>query len=151
LVDSKSKDNKSKETDTRVVVKSSNVTKSISEITEENYTRLIDVIIKAQQHYTEAISNLQSDYLKSIKSFIEASFLVEEYLLFTNLFNWNNTPLATLYIQQSDALTNNIIRSLDINAQLIINALEAAGGSLKTCCDIVNAQGKTAIGIKLND
>jgi hypothetical protein len=89
LVDSKSKDNKSKETDTGVVVKSSDVTKSISEIAEENYTRLIDVIIKIQPHYTEAISNLQSDYLNSIKNFIEASFLVQEYVLFTNLFNWS--------------------------------------------------------------
>ena len=124
MVDSKSKDNKSKETDTRAVVKSSSVTKSISEIAEENYTRLIDS--KAQQRYTEAISNLQTDYLKSIKNFIEASFLVQEYLLFTNLFNWSNTPLAKIYIQQSDSLTNNIIRSLHTAIQLSINTLEAA-------------------------
>jgi hypothetical protein len=139
LVDSKSKDNKSKETDTRVVVKSSNVTKSISEIAEENYTRLTDVFTKIQPNYTQAISNLQSDYIKSIKNFIEASSLVQEYLLFTNLFNWSNTPLAALYIQQSDALTNNIIRSLDIYTQLSINAIQAAGSILKTCCDVVKA------------
>jgi hypothetical protein len=141
LVDSKSKGDKSKESNTIVVVKSSDVQKSISEIAKENYTRLTDVFIKIQPHYTQAIINLQSDYIKSIKKIIEARFLVQEYLLFTNLFNWSNPRLTSLYIQQSDALTNNIIRSLDINTQLSINAIEAAGSILKTCCDVVKAGG----------
>ncbi|MGC2572655.1 MAG: hypothetical protein WA364_14175 [Candidatus Nitrosopolaris sp.] len=139
MVYSKSKEDKSKELDTTVVVKSSDVTKSISEIAKENYTRLIDVIIRIQPLYNQAISNLQSEYIKSIKNIIEASFLAQQYLLFTNLFNWSNTPLTSLYIQQSDALTNNIIRGRDINTQLIINALEAAGSILKTCSDVVKA------------
>jgi hypothetical protein len=98
LVYSKSKEDKSKELDTTVVVKSSDVTKSISEIAKENYTRLIDVIIRIQPLYNQAISNLQSEYIKSIKNIIEASFLAQQYLLFTNLFNWSNTPLTSLYI-----------------------------------------------------
>jgi hypothetical protein len=140
MVESKSKDDKSKETEARVVVvKSSEVTKYTSEIVEENYTRLIDVIIKIQPQYTQAISNLQSEYVKSIKNIIEASFVAQKYLLFTNLFDWSNTPLTSLYIQQSDAFTNNMIRSLHINTQLSINALEAVGSSLKTCSNVVKA------------
>jgi hypothetical protein len=139
LVDSKSKEDKSKESDTAVVVKSSDVQKSISEIAKENYTRLIDVFIKIQPHYTQAISNLQSEYIKSIKKIIEASVLSQEYLLFTNLFNWSNTPLAKIYIQQSDALTNNMIRNLHTTTQLGINALEAAGNSLETCSNVLKA------------
>jgi hypothetical protein len=128
LVDSKSKENRSKESDTTVVVvKSSDVQKNISEIGKENYTRLIDVFIKIQPHYTRAISNLQSDCIESIKKIVQASFLTQEYLLFTNLFNWSNTPLATIYVQLSDSMTNNIIRSLHTATQLSINALEAAG------------------------
>jgi hypothetical protein len=138
MVDSKSNHGTSKEIDARVVIKSSDVTKTISGI-EEDYARLINEIIKTQPLYTQAISNLQSEYINSIKKIIEASFLVQEYLLFTNLFNWSNTPLATLYIQQSDALTNNIIRGLDINTQLNINTIEAAGSILKTCCEVVKA------------
>ena len=122
-----------------VVVKSSDIQKSITEIAEANYTRLIDIIIKIQTHYTQAISNLQSDYIKSIKKIIEASFLTQEYLLFTRLFNWNNTPFTAIYIQQSDSLTNNIIRSLYAATQLGINALEAAGNSLQTCSNVVEA------------
>jgi len=141
MVESKSKDDKSIETDARVVVvKSSEVTKSTSEIVEENYTRLIDVIIKIHPHYTQAISNLQSEYIKSIKNIIGASFVAQKYLLFTNLFDWRNTPLKSLYIQQSDAFTNNMIRSLQINTQLSINALEAVGSSLKTCSNVVKAE-----------
>lgn len=137
MVDSKSKDDKSKEADTRVVVKSADVTKSINEIAEENYTRLIDVITKIQPRYTQAISNLQSEYIQSIKNIIDASFLAQEHLLGTNTFNWSNTPLATLYIQQSDALANNIIRSLDTNNRLTINALEATRNNLETYNNIV--------------
>lgn len=66
-------------------------------------------------------------------------WLAQEHLLCTNLFNWSNTPLATLYIQQLDALTNNIIRNLVINNQLIINALEAAGNSLETSSNVIKA------------
>jgi hypothetical protein len=131
LVDSKSKEDKSKELDTIVVVKPCDVQKSISEITKENYARLIDVFIKIQPLYTQAISNLQSDCIESIKKIIEASFLTQEYLLFTKL--WNNTPLATIYIQQSDSMTNNIIRSLHTATLSSINALEAARDSLETC------------------
>ncbi|HYA85348.1 MAG TPA: hypothetical protein VEH06_18165 [Candidatus Bathyarchaeia archaeon] len=138
LLVTNSKD-KSKESDTKVVAKSSDVQKSITEIAEANYTRLIDLIIKIQPHYTQAISNLQSDYIKSIKRIIEASFVTQEYLLFTKLFNWNNTPFATIYIQQSDSLTNNIVRSLHTATQLGINTLEAAGNSLETCSNVVKA------------
>lgn len=128
MVDSKSKENRSKESDTTVVVvKSSDVQKSISEIAKENYTRLIDVLIKIQPYYTRAISNLQSDCIESIKKIVEASFVTHEYLLFTNLFNWSNTPLATIYIQLSDSMTNNMIRSLHTSTQLSVNALEVAG------------------------
>jgi hypothetical protein len=49
------------------------------------------------------------------------------------------THLTSLYIQQSDAFTNNIIRSLHLNTQLSINALEAAGSSLKTCSNVLKA------------
>ena len=139
MVDSKSKEDKSKESDTTVVVKSSDVQKSISEIAKENYTRLIDVFIKIQPHYTQAISNLQSDYIKSIKKIIEASFSSQEYLLFTNLFNLSNTPLAKIYIQQSDAMTNNIIRNLHTTTQLGINAVEAVGNSFETCSNVIKA------------
>jgi hypothetical protein len=126
LVDIKSKEDKSKELETIVVIKSPDAQKDISEIAKENYTRLIDVFIKIQPYYTQAISNLQSDYIESIKKIVEASFLTQEYLLFTKLFNWSNTPLAKIYIQQSDSLTNNIIRSLHTAIQLSINTLEAA-------------------------
>jgi hypothetical protein len=47
--------------------------------------------------------------------------------------------LATLYLQQSDALTNNIIRTLGTNNQLTINALEAARNSLETSSNVVKA------------
>ena len=122
----KSKEDKSKELETIVVIKSSDAQKDISEIAKENYARLIDLLIKIQPYYTQATSNLQSECIESIKKIVEASFQTQKYLLYTNLFSWSNTLLATIYIQQSDSLTNNIIRSLHTAIQLSINTLEAA-------------------------
>ena len=122
---SERKEDKSKELETIVVIKSSDVQKDISEIAKENYDRLIDVFIKIQPYYTQAISNLQSECIESIKKIVQASFVTQEDLLFTKLFSWSNTPLTTIYIQQSDSLTNNIIRSLHTATQLSIDALEA--------------------------
>jgi hypothetical protein len=137
MVDSKSKDDKSKEADTGVAAKPFVVTHSIFEIAEENSTRLIDEIIKIQPHYTQAISNLQSDYIQSIKNIIKDSFMAQEQLKGTNIFNWNMTPFTAVYLQQSNALTNNMIRTLDTAKQLTINALEAAGNNLETYNNIV--------------
>jgi len=126
LVDkSERKEDKSKELETIVVIKSYDGKKEISEIKKENYDRLIDVFIKIQPYYTQAISNLQSECIESIKKIVQASFVTQEDLLFTKLFSWSNTPLTTIYIQQSDSLTNNIIRSLHTATQLSIDALEA--------------------------
>jgi hypothetical protein len=126
----KSKEDKSKELETIVLINSSDVQKDISEIAKENYDRLIKVFINIQPYYTQSISNLQSECIKSIKKIVQASFLTQEDLLFTKLFSWSNTPLTTIYIQQSDSMTNNIIRGLHTGTQLTINALEAAGNSL---------------------
>ena len=129
------------EADTRVAAKASVATHSIFEIAEENSTRLIDEIIKIRPHYTQAISNLQSDYIQSyiqsIKNIIKNSFMAQEQLKGTNIFNWNKTPFTAVYLQQSNALTNNMIRTLDTTTQLTINALEAAGNNLEIYNNIV--------------
>jgi hypothetical protein len=138
MVDTKSKDDISKQADT-LATKSSDATKTIYEIADENYTRIIDEAMKIQPHYTQAISNLQSEYIQSIKNIIEASFLAQEYLVGTNTFNLLNTPLTTLYLQQLETLANNMIRTLATDSQLAINALQAAGNSIQTSNNVVNS------------
>lgn len=112
--------------DLRVPSKSSDVTKTIYEIADENYTRIIDEIIKNQPQYSLAISNLQSNYIQTIKNINEARFQAQKHPVGANAFNWLKIPLATLYLQQSEALTNNMIRTLTTNNPLAINTLEAA-------------------------
>ena len=139
MIDSKSNDDKSKEADIRVASKSSDATMTVYEIGDENYTRIIEEIIKNQSQYSLAISNFQSDYIQTIKNVIEASFQAQKHLVGTNTFNWSNTPLATLYLEQSEALTYNIIRTLATNTKLAINALEAARNSFETSSNVVKA------------
>jgi galactokinase len=137
MVESKSKDDKSKEAD-RLAAKSFDATKSIFEIANENYARIIDEAIKIQPQYSRAISNLQSDYIQTIKNIIEATFQAQKHLVGTNAFNWSNIP-STLYLQQSEALANNMIRTLATNNQLAINVLEAARNSIETSNNVVNS------------
>ena len=63
--------------------------------------------------------------------------MAQDQLKGTNIFNWNKTPFTAVYLQQSNALTNNMIRTLDTTKQLTINALEAVGNNLETYNNIV--------------
>lgn len=145
MVDTKSKDDKSKEADPRVAAKSSDTTKSIYEMAEENYNRLIDEIIKFQSECSKAISNLQSDYIQTTKNTVLAGFLAQKQLAndFSDILKYNNIPLSPLYMEQfltrqSDGIANNTIGTLHTNNQLTLNILEAARDNLKIFNQMAN-------------
>jgi hypothetical protein len=145
MVDTKPKDDKSKEADPRVAAKSSDATKSIYEMAEENYTRFIDEIIKFQSECSRAVSNLQSDYIQTTKNTVLASFLAQKQLAnyFSDILKYNNIPLPPPYMEQfltrqSDGLANNSIGTLHTNNQLTLNLFEAARDNLKIINQMAN-------------
>jgi hypothetical protein len=101
----------------------------VYEVTRDNLIRTVDEFAKAQPQYSQSISNLQLDYIQTTKNMIQTAFSAQKQLA-SNL-NVPPVPYGEVFIRQSNEVTNNAIRSVNINNQLTINALDAARENLK--------------------
>jgi hypothetical protein len=95
----------------------------------DNLIRTVDEFAKAQPQYSQSISNLQLDYIQTIKNMIQTLFSAQRQ--FANTLNVPSVPYGEVFTRQSNEVTNNAIRSVGINNQLTINALDAARENLK--------------------
>ena len=104
--------------------------RSIFETMRDNYIRTVDEIAKVQPQYSQSISNLQLDYIQTVKNMIQTAFASQKQI--ADSVNMPvNVPYGELFARQSNEITNNAIRSVGINNQLTINALDAARENLK--------------------
>src|ERR671927_580155 len=97
----------------------------------DNFIRTVDEFAKAQPQYSQSISNLQLDYIQTTKNMIQTAFSAHKQV--AGAWNWPGTttlPYGDLLARQSNEMTNNTIRSVGINNQLTINALDAARENL---------------------
>ena len=104
----------------------------IYETVRENLMRAVDEFAKVQAQYSQSISNLQMDYIQTTKNMIQTAFSAHKQI--AGVWNWPGTttlPYGDLLARQSNEMTNNTIRSVGINNQLTINALDAARENLK--------------------
>jgi hypothetical protein len=101
----------------------------VYDVTRDNLIRTVDEFAKAQPQYSQSISNLQLDYIQTTKNMIQTSFSAQKQLAST--LNVPPVPYGEVFIRQSNEVTNNAIRSVGINNQLTINALDAARENLK--------------------
>ena len=104
----------------------------IYETVRENLMRAVDEFAKVQPQYSQSISNLQLDYIQTTKNMIQTAFSAHKQV--AGAWNWPGTttlPYGDLLARQSNEMTNNTIRSVGINNQLTINALDAARENLK--------------------
>src|SRR5918911_3184966 len=101
----------------------------VYDVTRDNLIRTVDEFAKAQPQYSQSISNLQLDYIQTTKNMIQTSFSAQKQ--FASAWNVPGVPYGDLYTRQSNEMTNNAIRSVGINNQLTINALDAARENLK--------------------
>jgi hypothetical protein len=101
----------------------------VYDVTRDNLIRTVDEFAKAQPQYSQSISNLQLDYIQTTKNMIQTTFSAQKQLA-SNL-NVPPVPYGEVFIRQSNEVTNNAIRSVGINNQLTINALDAARENLK--------------------
>jgi hypothetical protein len=95
----------------------------------DNLIRTVDEFAKAQPQYSQSISNLQLDYIQTTKNMIQTSFSAQKQL--ASVTNVPSVPYGEVFTRQSNEVTNNTIRSVGINNQLTINALDAARENLK--------------------
>lgn len=129
MVDNKPKDDNP--------VRSSDV-RDVYDAVKDNFIRAIDEMAKVQPQYSQSISNLQLDYIQSVKNIIHAGISAQKQVA----SNWN-IPISGTYIdqftKQSNEITNNTIRAVGINNQLTINSLDAARENLKIYTRTVDA------------
>lgn len=102
------------------------------ETVREGFMRAIDEVAKAQPQYSQSISNLQLDYIQTVKNVVYTTFAVQKQFVGET---WNTFPSSAVMsdqmARQTSDFTNNAIKALDINNQLTINAIDAARENLK--------------------
>jgi len=121
MVDNKSKDDNSVRTAD---------TQDLYDTVKNNFLRSIDEIVKVQPQYSQSISNLQLDYIQTIKNTIQTAISAQKQLI-GGLNIQLAAPYTEQFAKQSNEISNNAIRAVAINNELIINALEAARENLK--------------------
>jgi hypothetical protein len=126
MVDNKSKD----ESNTA----GSNSASHVFDTVRENFVRAVDEMAKVQPQYSQAISNLQLDYIQATKNVIQNTISSQKQLV----GSWNIMPVSTTTIpyaeqfsRQSNEITNNALKAVDINNKLVINAVDAARENLR--------------------
>jgi hypothetical protein len=129
-------DNKSKDESNTARSNSSSEAIHVFDTVKENFVRAVDEIAKVQPQYSQAFSNLQLDYVQTAKNVIENTISAQKQLV----GSWNIMPVSTTttttpyteqFTRQTNEITNNTLRAVGINNQLVINAVDVARENLR--------------------
>ena len=105
---------------------------------KENFVRAVDQMARVQPQYLQAFSNLQLDSIQAVKNLIQNTISAQKQFV----GSWN-FPVSTSYTEQftrqSNEITNNTLRAVDINNNLAINALDLARENLRIYSKTVDA------------
>ncbi len=125
-------DNKSSKDETSVRITESH---DLSDTIRENIIKGVDAFEKIQPQYAHSISNLQLDYLLTVKNTVQNAISAQKQ--FASIWN---VPVATTaaatsyteqYARQASEVINDLTRVADINNHLAINAINAARENLR--------------------
>jgi hypothetical protein len=100
---------------------------------KENFVRAVDQMANVQPQYSQAFSNLQLDYVQTAKNVIQNIISAQKQLV----GSWNIMPVSTTipyaeqFTRQTNEITNNTLRAVDINNKLAINAVDVARENLR--------------------
>ena len=123
-------DNKSKDESNTVGSNSSPT--HVFDTVKENLVRAVDQMASVQPQYSQAFSNLQLDYIQTAKNVIENTISAQKQLVGSwNIMPVSTTPYTEQFTRQTNEITNNTLRAVGINNQLVINAVDAARENLK--------------------
>ena len=130
MVDTKSKEESISRTITGV--------SEARDVVRDNVIRVIDEMVKVQPQYTQSISNLQLDYIQTVKNTIQTVFSVPKQLVGNSNIDLPGT-FTEQFTRQVNEYTGNLIRAVGTNNQLTINALDAARENVKIYSRTVDA------------
>jgi hypothetical protein len=105
-------------------------TNEVIDTVRDHTLRVADELAKIQPQFAQSVSNLQLDYIQTVKSMIQTAFANQKQVVST--LNTPQFPQVSEQIaKQSAEVTNNLIRSVGIFNQLSINALDSARENVK--------------------
>ena len=130
MVDTKSKEESISRTTT--------VASEVYDTVRENVIRVIDEMARVQPHYAQSLSNLQLDYIQSVKDTVHTVLSIPKQLAGNLNINVPST-FTDQFAKQANDFTSNLIRTVGTNNQLTINALDAARENLKIYSRTVDA------------
>ena len=105
-------------------------TNEIIDTVRDNAVRIFDELAKVQPQLAHSISNLQLDYIQTLRSVIQTAFANQKQVL-SGLNIPQNPQISEQVAKQFTEITSNVIRSVGIFNQLGVNALDAARENLK--------------------
>lgn len=105
-------------------------TNQVIDTVRDNALRIADEIAKIQPQFAQSTSNLQLDYIQTLKSMIQTA-LANQKQIASNLNIPQFPQVSEQIARQSAEITNNVIRSVGIFNQLNVNALDAARENVK--------------------
>jgi sugar-specific transcriptional regulator TrmB len=121
--------------------KDSNLTSTKTRATDNLYdtinqsiTRVVDEVAKTQPQYSQCISNLQLDYIQAVKNTVQNTLAAQKIIADAKGFSLN-VPFAGQYVEQlsnqTNEITNNIVKTVQVNNQVAINSLDAARDNIR--------------------
>jgi ABC-type ATPase with predicted acetyltransferase domain len=105
-------------------------TTSVIDTARDNTLRIIDEFAKAQPQYTQAMTNLQTDFIQTCRNFVQTGFDTERQVI-QNLNLPQNPHVSEVVARQSNEITSNIVRAIGTYNQLAVNAIDAARENTK--------------------
>jgi hypothetical protein len=119
-----------------------NETNNIYETINQSVTRVVDEAAKAQPQYLQSISNLQLDYIQAVKSAVQNTLTAQKNLADASDLS-SNIPSTDQYGEQLrnqiNEITNNIVRAVQTNNQVVVNSLDAARDNIRIYARISDA------------
>ena len=113
-------------------------TAEVIDSVRDNVLRLSDEVVKVHPQFAQSISNLQQDYIQTVKSTIQTGFANQRQISLA--LNIPQVPQISEQIaKQSTELTENATRSIGIFNQLSLKALDAERENLKIYNKTVDA------------
>jgi len=97
-------------------------------------TRVVDEVAKAQPQYSQSISNLQLDYIQAVKSTVQNTLAAQKNIADARGLSVN-LPFANQYLEQlsnqTNEIANNIVKTVQVNNQVVVNSLDAARDNIR--------------------
>ena len=109
-------------------------TNNVYEALNQSVTRVVDEVAKAQPQYSQSVSNLQLDYIQAVKNTVQNTIAAQKHITDARGFNLT-TPFTGQYAEQmrnqTNEITNNIVKAVQTNNQVVVNSLDTARDNIR--------------------